>query len=128
MHDALCVLIKTIQNKRVIYGGGNSEVRMAIAVEKKAKEVKGKESLAIKAFADALKAMPAIIADNGGYDSSDLVQSLVYEIETEGKTTAGLDMEIGEVGDMKELGIRVSPFLVIFADFFRNVSELRSRL
>lgn len=107
MHDALCVLVKTIQNKRVIYGGGNSEVSMAIAVENLAREVKGKESLAIRAFAEALRSMPLIIADNGGYDSSELVQNLVYEIEKSGNKTSGLDMEIGDVGCMKKLGITV---------------------
>jgi len=37
MHDALCVLIKTIQNKRCIHGGGNSEIRMSLAVDELAK-------------------------------------------------------------------------------------------
>lgn len=108
MHDALCVLVKTIQNKRVIYGGGNSEISMAIAVENLAREVKGKESLAIKGFAEALRSMPLIIADNGGYDSSELVQNLVYEIEKNNNKSAGLDMNLGDIGCMKSLGITVS--------------------
>jgi len=42
LHDALCVLITTIKNKRIIWGGGNSEMQMANAVENLAKVVKGK--------------------------------------------------------------------------------------
>lgn len=107
MHDALCVLVKTIQNKRVIYGGGNAETRMALAVEKLAGETKGKEALAIQAFARGLRAMPAIIADNGGYDSSEIVTNLAYELNT-GSVSSGINMDCGEVACMKELGITVS--------------------
>lgn len=42
LHDALCVLVQTVKNKMVIYGGGNSEIQLAIACEKLAKETKGK--------------------------------------------------------------------------------------
>ena len=105
MHDALCVLVKTIQNKRVILGGGNSEIRMANEVEDLAKTVKGKQSIAIQAYANALKRLPGIIADNGGYDSSEIVQNLSYTIRNE-NPNAGLNMTNGTIGDMKELGIR----------------------
>jgi T-complex protein 1 subunit beta len=33
LHDALCVLVQTVKNKLVIYGGGNSEIQMAIACD-----------------------------------------------------------------------------------------------
>lgn len=32
-HDAICVLVNTIKSSRVILGGGNSEMRMANAVD-----------------------------------------------------------------------------------------------
>lgn len=34
LHDALCVLVSTIKNTRVVYGGGNAEMTMAKEVEK----------------------------------------------------------------------------------------------
>jgi len=104
LHDALCVLVKTIENKAVIYGGGNSEVTMANAVEDLAKDVRGKKSLAIEAYAKALKRLPTIIAENGGYDATHLITSLAFEIR-QGKASAGLNMENGTIGDMKEIGI-----------------------
>jgi len=108
MHDALCVLVKTVQNKQVLYGGGNSEMQMAIAVDEllNTKQVRGKQAIAVKAFADALKRIPAIIADNGGYDSSDLVTNLHYEITKNDMQSAGINMYDGVVGDMQVLGIR----------------------
>jgi len=54
-HDAICVLVNTVKNNRVLYGGGNSEMRMAAAVEKLAKTVKGKTAIAIEAYARALR-------------------------------------------------------------------------
>lgn len=105
MHDALCVLLKTIQNKRVILGGGNSEIRMANEVEDLAKTIKGKQAIAIQAFAHALRKLPGIIADNGGYDSADIVQNLAYELR-HGNPNAGLDMSNGTIGDMHKMGIR----------------------
>ena len=45
-----------------------------------------------------------IIAENGGYDSTELVQNISYELRHGGKTQ-GLDMDRGIVGCMEELGI-----------------------
>jgi T-complex protein 1 subunit beta len=49
------------------------EIRMSLAVDDLAKTVEGKQSLAIEAFARALKQLPTIIADNAGYDSAEIV-------------------------------------------------------
>jgi len=108
MHDALCVLVKTVQNKNVIYGGGNAEMQMAIAVEEllNSGPVRGKQAIAVKAFARALKKLPATIADNGGFDSSELVQNLESEISVNGNKLAGINMTDGTLGDMQVLGIR----------------------
>ena len=100
LHDVLCVLTQTIANHKTVYGGGNSEIRMALAVEELAKKTEGKEALAIEAFARALRQLPTIICDNGGYDSAELIQKLGSAIYT-GKTKSGLDMNLGEIGDME---------------------------
>ena len=33
LHDAICVLIAAVKNHRIIYGGGNAEMRMSLAVD-----------------------------------------------------------------------------------------------
>lgn len=48
--------------------------------------------------------LPTIIADNGGYDSSELVAKLRAE-HYKGNKTAGLNMRLGSIGDMAELGV-----------------------
>lgn len=80
LHDAICVLVSAVKSHRILYGGGNCEIRMSLAVEELAKSVKGKQALAIQSFAQALKQLPTIIADNAGYDSAELVQNLRSEI------------------------------------------------
>merc|ERR1711977_684795 len=76
LHDALAVLFQTVSETRVVYGGGSTEMAMAQAIQDKMADVEGKESLAMEMFAKALRTMPAIMADNGGYDSADLMGAL----------------------------------------------------
>merc|ERR1711976_932698 len=107
LHDALCVLSQTVKETRTVFGGGCSEMLMANAVSELAAKTPGKDAVAIEAFAKALRMLPTIIADNAGYDSAELVSQL-RAAHTEGKSTFGLNMEEGEVGDMGELGITES--------------------
>merc|ERR1711871_260007 len=104
IHDALCVLMTTVKENRTVYGGGCCEVLMAQAVEAAAAQTSGKMSLAMEAYANALREIPKAIADNGGYDSSLLVTQLRAE-PAAGKSSMGLDMMTGEVGDMAKLGV-----------------------
>eukprot|EP00027_Filamoeba_sp_ATCC50430_P004894 CAMPEP_0168542898 /NCGR_PEP_ID=MMETSP0413-20121227/1589_1 /TAXON_ID=136452 /ORGANISM="Filamoeba nolandi, Strain NC-AS-23-1" /LENGTH=535 /DNA_ID=CAMNT_0008572797 /DNA_START=29 /DNA_END=1636 /DNA_ORIENTATION=- len=104
IHDALCVLSQMVKETRVVLGAGCSEMRMAKAVEELAQKTPGKKSLALEAFARALRMLPTIIADNGGFDSSELVSQLRAE-HFKGNDKAGLDMKNGTVGNAEEMGI-----------------------
>ena len=106
---------------------GSSEMLMAAAVDRAAAETPGKEARAMEAFAHALRQLPATIAENGGYDSAQLVSEL-RALHTKGQYTMGLgknevffslvergnqflmfaDMNNGIVGDMSSLGITES--------------------
>jgi T-complex protein 1 subunit beta len=76
LHDALCVLTQTVKEPRIVYGGGCSEMLMAQAVSALAQKTPGKESIAMESFANALRKLPTVIADNAGYDSSELISQL----------------------------------------------------
>lgn len=104
LHDALSVLSQTTRETRTVLGGGCSEMIMLKAVEQAASNETGKKSLAIEAFARALRALPTILADNAGFDLSELVTKLRLAIYN-GITTLGLDLTKGQVGDMREMGI-----------------------
>ncbi|XP_058806997.1 T-complex protein 1 subunit beta [Phymastichus coffea] len=107
LHDALCVLTSTVRESRIVYGGGCSEMVMACAVMKAAAATPGKEAVAMESFARALQQLPTVIADNGGYDSAQLVSEL-RAAHNSGGYTMGLDMEKGEIACMKKLGITES--------------------
>jgi len=89
LHDALSVLSQTVKETRVVLGGGCSEMLMSVEVEERAKKVRGKKAIAAEAFARALRQIPTILADNAGYDSSDLVARL-RAAHHDGQTDAGL--------------------------------------
>eukprot|EP00300_Choanocystis_sp_HF-7_P030344 c39160_g1_i1.p1 GENE.c39160_g1_i1~~c39160_g1_i1.p1 ORF type:complete len:541 (+),score=149.70 c39160_g1_i1:156-1625(+) len=108
LHDALCVLSQTAAtDRRTVLGAGCSEILMSLAVDECAKATAGKKALAIEGFAKALRALPTIIADNGGYDSADLVARIRAE-HYKGNKTIGLDMYKGTIADVKQLGITES--------------------
>merc|ERR1712018_337170 len=98
LHDALCVLQQTVEETRIVYGGGCAEICMANAVNKLALETPGKEAMAIESYAKALRQIPTIIADNAGYDSAELVSQL-RAAHSAGNSTFGLDMTRGTIGD-----------------------------
>lgn len=89
LHDALSVLSQTVKETRTVLGGGCSEMLMSCAVEEEARKIKGKKAIATEAFARALRQIPTILADNAGYDSSDLVTRL-RAAHYEGQADAGL--------------------------------------
>jgi T-complex protein 1 subunit beta len=104
LHDVICVLIAASKNHKTILGGGNSEMRMSLAVDELAKSMSGKQAIAVEAFARALRQLPTIICENGGYDAAELVTNLRSEIFN-GNLSAGINMYAGKVDNMKEMGV-----------------------
>jgi len=107
LHDALAVLYQTVQETRVVQGGGSTEMAMSDAVMKKAAVTEGKEGVAMEQFAKALQQMPTIMADNGGLDSAQLVGEL-RAAHAKGQSTHGVDFNTGGIADMAALGIMES--------------------
>ena len=104
LHDAICVLMAAVKNHKTIYGGGNAEMRMSLAVDELARGMSGKQAIAVEAFGRALRQLPTIICDNGGYDSAELVTNLRSEI-VNGATASGINMYAGKVDCMQTLGV-----------------------
>merc|ERR1712187_1079322 len=100
LHDALAVLYQTVQETRVCWGGGSMEMAMSHAVQQKMLTVEGKESGAMEGFAKALQQIPSILADNGGFDSADLVGKL-KAAHAKGEHSHGLEFAKGGIADMK---------------------------
>merc|ERR1719450_453467 len=58
LHDALAVLYQTVQETRVVHGGGAMEMAMATEIFSKMADFPGKESMAMESFAKAIMQVP----------------------------------------------------------------------
>ena len=109
LHDALCVLAMAVGDSRVLPGGGYPEMQMAQAIEDEARKTAGKQSLAMQAYADALRNIPAIICDNAGMDSAEIVAELrathAQAKDSGVETFHGVDVISGTTGDMQMRGV-----------------------
>lgn len=107
LHDALSVLSQTVKETRVTLGGGCAEMIMSNAVDEEARRTPGKKALAVEAYAQALRQLPTILADNAGLDSADLVAQL-RAAHHAGQHDMGLDLDHGTLASMTELGVTES--------------------
>merc|ERR1712176_506946 len=101
------MVTQTIRSSKVVLGGGCCELLMACAVDDAAKKTKGKEALAMDAFARALTQIPNILADNAGFDAAEIVTALRSE-HAQGNHWMGVCMETGSIGDMRKYGVTES--------------------
>ncbi|MHC1585405.1 MAG: thermosome subunit beta [Candidatus Syntropharchaeia archaeon] len=104
IHDALRVVGVAIEDGKVVAGGGSPEVELSLKLKDYASTLKGREQLAVEAFANALDIVPRTLAENAGLDPIDKLVELRSEHE-KGTKTAGLDVYTGNVVDMYELGV-----------------------
>ena len=51
-------------------------MEMCVAVDEAARRTAGKKSIAMEAYATALRQIPMILCDNGGFDATELVSQL----------------------------------------------------
>jgi len=104
IEDSLGVVRTTIQDGKVVAGGGSPEVELSLELRDYADSVGGREQLAIEAFADALEIIPRTLAENAGLDPIDSLVEL-RSAHDGGQVAAGLDAYTGETVDMGEEGV-----------------------
>ena len=102
LHDALCVVRNLVRDNRVVYGGGAAEIACSLAVEDAAVRSPGLEQYAMRAFADALDAVPMALAENSGLSPIETLASIKSRQVTEKNTRLGVDcMQTGS-NDMRD--------------------------
>ncbi|NJE26472.1 thermosome subunit [Thermococcus sp. MV5] len=104
LEDAIKVVKDIVEDGKIVAGGGASEIELAIKLDEYAKEVGGKEQLAIESFADALKVIPRTLAENAGLDPVDVLVKVTAAHKEKGPTV-GVDVFAGEPADMMERGV-----------------------
>ncbi len=110
IEDSLGVVRVTLEDGKVLPGGGAPETQLALGLRDYADSVGGREQLAVEAFADAIDVVPRTLAENAGLDPIDSLVDLRSQ-HADGNTTVGLDAYTGDVVDMEADGV-VEPLRV----------------
>ncbi|KAH0505133.1 T-complex protein 1 subunit theta [Microtus ochrogaster] len=94
------------RDKRLVPGGGATEIELAKQITSYGETCPGLEQYAIKKFAEAFEAIPRALAENSGVKANEVISKL-YAVHQEGNKNVGLDIEaeIPAVKDMLEASI-----------------------
>ena len=111
LHDALCVVRNLVTDNRIVYGGGSAEIACALAVEREALETRGLEQYSMRAFSDALDAIPMALAENSGLSPIETLADLkARQGKGEGVGRLGVDcMQTGSNGEFSPTNIYYNP-------------------
>ncbi|KIW49495.1 T-complex protein 1 subunit epsilon [Exophiala xenobiotica] len=102
LHDALCVVRNLVRDNRVVYGGGAAEIACSLAVEDAANKSPGLEQYAMRAFADALDAVPMALAENSGLSPIETLAAVKSRQVKEQNSRLGVDCMSTGSNDMRE--------------------------
>ncbi len=105
MHDALSVVRNVVEDTFYVAGGGSTETEVAKRLDDYAGKVKGREQLAIEAFAESLRIVPKTLTENGGHDPIDTMTDLNKEHAGETGIWMGVDVMSGKTTDMMKAGV-----------------------
>ena len=103
VEDAIGVVASTVEDKKVVAGGGAPEIAISKGLKEYADSISGREQLAVSAFAEALEIVPKTLAENAGLDSIDALVDL--RAAHEKSFYIGLDVFAGDVVDMYQAGV-----------------------
>ncbi|MDO5861026.1 thermosome subunit alpha [Methanobrevibacter sp.] len=101
--DALGVVAATIEEGKVLIGGGACEIDLVKALRDYGETVSGREQLAILKYAEALEIIPKTLIENAGLDTINLIADL--KAAHEDSAFIGINVFTGEVVDMKDAGV-----------------------
>ncbi len=76
MKDLIEVLCRVAKDRKILPGGGATEVEVAERLKMYARRVPSREQLAIKAYAEALEEIPKALAKNSGMKPVDVLASI----------------------------------------------------
>jgi thermosome len=101
LEDAIGVVRVTIEDGKMIAGGGATAAEIALRLREYASTIGGREQIAIEAFANAMEVVPRTLAENAGLDPIDTLIEL-RKAHAKGKKTAGINVYTDKVVDMRK--------------------------
>lgn len=123
LHDAMCVVRRTLETNSVVPGGGAVETALSVYLEGFAASIASREQLAVAEFGEALLVIPKTLALNAGCDATDLVARLrslhhaaqhspqLDDLQSRTLRCTSLDLHSGTVRDATKHGV-LEPALV----------------
>jgi len=119
LHDALCVVRNLVTDNRIVYGGGSAEIACSLAIEREALETRGLEQYSMRAFSEALDAIPMALAENSGLSPIETLADL--------KARQGKGEGVGRLGvDCMQTGTNGEHSLRVFSQIISNYSLTKS--
>lgn len=103
--DALHAVEAAIKDGKIVAGGAAVETELSLRIRQYASEVKGKEQLAIQAYAKAMEALPKALAANAGLNTIDMMIDLKHMHEGKDGKNFGLNVYQGKAVDMMKAGV-----------------------
>lgn len=103
LDDALGVVAATIEEGKVLIGGGACEIDLIKQLREYGETISGREQLAILKYAEALEVIPRTLIENAGLDTINLIADL--KAAHEDSNLIGINVFDGKVVDMKEAGV-----------------------
>ncbi len=102
--DSIGAVTSAVEDGMYVWGGGSVEMELAEKLRAYAREIGGREQLAVEAFARALEVIPKTLAESAGMDAIDTLVSLRAK-HNEGNKFMGVDVHTGKINDMNKLGV-----------------------
>jgi len=76
LEDSIGVVSASVKDGRIVPGAGAPEIELVLRLKEFADTLKGREQLAVEAFAKSLEVIPATLAENAGLDPINVITSL----------------------------------------------------
>ncbi len=104
LEDSIGDIVATLKNGKVVAGAGSTELELSIQLKAFANTLKGREQLAVQAFAESLEVIPKTLAENAGLDPIDVIAEL-KALHDKGQKWAGINVFTGKAMDAWKEGV-----------------------
>lgn len=111
LKDALHVVSDVAKVPKIVPGGGAIEMELSKEVRAYARQIGGREQLAIEGFADALEIIPRTLTNNAGLDLLDTMVAMKAAHEKKDGLAMGVNVFETGVKDMLKEGV-IEPMVV----------------
>lgn len=107
LHDSLMIVKNTVRSTSIVAGGGAVEMEVSKTLKEFSRSIAGKQQLIVAAFARALEIIPRQLAENAGFDATEIMNRLRQKHATVSSEGVWFGVDIDEEGicDTMERGV-----------------------